>query len=140
MKTAKRSPKPATKYLVRVERDESGMWVATVPDVPGCHTQGRTIEQARDRIREALQAWFDLPKEYDGELVDDVQLPPGARRLVRSAGEARRRAHAADAEASEKTREALNALVELGWSLRDAGAVIGVTRQRAQQLAKARAR
>ncbi|HYO94642.1 MAG TPA: type II toxin-antitoxin system HicB family antitoxin, partial [Polyangiaceae bacterium] len=63
------------KYVVSYERDESLMWVASVVDLAGCHTQGRTIQQARERIREALQAWFDLPGPYAGELVDDVRLP-----------------------------------------------------------------
>src|SRR5262245_58408783 len=93
------------KYLVRYER-ESGKWIATLPEVPGCQPQGRTIEQARDRVREALQAWFDTAEPYDGKLVDEVQLPPQVRRAVRSASEARRRAQDADAAASEKTREA----------------------------------
>jgi hypothetical protein len=105
-----------------------------VVDLAGCHTQGRTIQQARERIREALQAWFDLTSPYAGELVDDVRMPASARRVVRSAEQARSRAKAADADASEKTRAALAALVELGWSLRDAGELVGVTRQRAQQL------
>jgi predicted RNase H-like HicB family nuclease len=59
-------------YVVRYERDADDWWFAEVKDVPGCHTQGRTIEQARERIREALQAWFDLPQPYAGEIVDEV--------------------------------------------------------------------
>src|SRR5687767_2512437 len=41
-------------YRVTYERDPAGWWVAAVREVPGCHTQGRTLAQARRRIREAL--------------------------------------------------------------------------------------
>ena len=40
-------------YRVAYQRDESGWWVATVRGVRGCHTQGRTVDEARRRIREA---------------------------------------------------------------------------------------
>jgi hypothetical protein len=44
-----------SEYRVAYERDaNSGWWVATVPELPGCLTQGRTIEQTRKRIREAI--------------------------------------------------------------------------------------
>jgi predicted RNase H-like HicB family nuclease len=132
--------KPKNKYLVQFERDDDGRWVATVPRVPGCFTQGRTIEQARERVREALQAWFDLPKPYAGTIADDVRFPAAVQRAVRTANDARQRALEAAAEASRATREALTAVADLGLSLRDAGAVVGMTRQRAQQLVAAPAR
>ena len=46
-------------YTVIYERDEDGWWVAEVPEVPGCHTQGCTIEQARERILDALSLYAD---------------------------------------------------------------------------------
>src|SRR5438093_11899068 len=46
-------------YRVEIERDAAGMWVASVPSIPGAHTQGRTIDQARRRIREALSLWVE---------------------------------------------------------------------------------
>jgi len=35
------------------ELDESGHWIATVPAVKGCHTYGRSIYEAAERVREA---------------------------------------------------------------------------------------
>jgi predicted RNase H-like HicB family nuclease len=43
------------RYRVAYERDEAGWWVASVRGVRGCHTQGRTVDEARRRIREALE-------------------------------------------------------------------------------------
>jgi predicted RNase H-like HicB family nuclease len=41
-------------YRVLYELDESGHWIATVPRVKGCHSYGRSLSEARSRIREAL--------------------------------------------------------------------------------------
>ena len=42
-------------YRIAYERDESGWWVASVRGVRGCHTQGRTVEEARRRVIEAME-------------------------------------------------------------------------------------
>ena len=47
------------RYKVIYDRDETGWWVATIPSVPGCLTQGKTLEQARRRIREALSLYVE---------------------------------------------------------------------------------
>jgi predicted RNase H-like HicB family nuclease len=132
-----RSVKPKNEYRVVFERDpDSGWWVATVPELAGCLTQGRTIEQARERIREAIAAVLDLRNDYAGRLVDDVRLPAKVKRTVRSAEQARKKAQRAERVASEKIREATAELGKLGMSLRDVGTVLGVSRQRAQQLTR----
>ncbi len=41
-------------YPAQLLRDESGKLVIRVPDVPGCLTTGRTVEEALDNIRDAL--------------------------------------------------------------------------------------
>lgn len=49
---------PSTKrtYTVLIEQDEDGIYVAKVPDIPGCHTQGKTVSEVMERIKEAIQA------------------------------------------------------------------------------------
>ena len=42
-------------FTVLIEQDEDGIFVAKVPDIPGCYTQGKTVEQAMERIKEAIQ-------------------------------------------------------------------------------------
>jgi predicted RNase H-like HicB family nuclease len=49
-------------YNIAYLRDESKWWVASVCEVPGCHSQGRTIDQARQRVREALELFVDDAK------------------------------------------------------------------------------
>jgi predicted RNase H-like HicB family nuclease len=68
-------------YRVAYERDESGWWVATVRGVRGCHTQGRTVDEARRRIREALELFVDNARR--APIVDDVKLPSATRLFAR---------------------------------------------------------
>ena len=42
-------------FTVLIERDEDGIYIAKVPDIPGCYTQGKTVEQVMERIKEAVQ-------------------------------------------------------------------------------------
>ena len=47
------------KYRVLIEQDEDGMYVAEVPSLPGCISQGQTREQAVDNIREAIAVYLE---------------------------------------------------------------------------------
>ena len=50
-------------FTVLIEQDEDGIYVATVPDIPGCYTQGKTVQQAMERIKEAIQVCLEADKE-----------------------------------------------------------------------------
>lgn len=43
------------KFLVTLERDEQGWIVAECPALPGCITQGRTVDEALLNVREAIE-------------------------------------------------------------------------------------
>jgi predicted RNase H-like HicB family nuclease len=47
------------KYRVLIEQDEDGMYVAEVPSLPGCITQGQTREEAVKNVREAISAYLE---------------------------------------------------------------------------------
>jgi predicted RNase H-like HicB family nuclease len=38
-----------------IEQDEDGYFVASVPSLPGCHTQAKSLDQLMERIREAIE-------------------------------------------------------------------------------------
>ena len=42
-------------YTVVIEKDEDGYFVASVPAIPGCHTQAKTLDKLMERIREAIE-------------------------------------------------------------------------------------
>ncbi len=45
-------------YHILVERDEDGLFGASVPELPACHTQGRSKSEVALRIREAIEAYL----------------------------------------------------------------------------------
>ncbi|MBS3108637.1 type II toxin-antitoxin system HicB family antitoxin [Candidatus Woesearchaeota archaeon] len=51
------------KYFVLIEKDENGIYVAKVPDIPGCYTQGKTVEQVMERIKEAIEVCLEAEKK-----------------------------------------------------------------------------
>jgi predicted RNase H-like HicB family nuclease len=120
-------------YTVRYERDKAGWWVASVLKVRGCHTQGRSINQARTRIREALSLF--IANADTVELLDDIKLPLNAQKLVRQTIDNRKMVDAANSKFTKTQVKAAEVLIkDLGVSVRDAGEVLGISHQRVAQL------
>lgn len=46
-------------YTVVIEKDEDGYFVGSVPTLPGCHTQARSIDRLMDRMAEAIAVYLD---------------------------------------------------------------------------------
>ena len=78
-------------YRVIIEPDEGGFH-AFVPALPGCHTWGKTIGEAREMVRDAIDAYLrsviadglPVPEDTGMELFETVPAPKGARRSSRS--------------------------------------------------------
>lgn len=47
-----------TKYTIIIEKDEEGWLVSEVVELPGCHTQAKSMDQLLDRTKEAIQAYL----------------------------------------------------------------------------------
>ena len=47
------------KYRVLIEQDEDGVYVAEVPALPGCISQGQTRSEAVENVREAIAAYLE---------------------------------------------------------------------------------
>lgn len=66
------------KFRVRIEIDEDGVFVAEVPALPGCVTQGSTREEAVENAQEAIAVYLEslkardepIPPSIDEEVVD----------------------------------------------------------------------
>ncbi|MAF50577.1 MAG: HicB family protein [Nanoarchaeota archaeon] len=55
--------KKVLNFTVLIEKDEDGMYVATVPDISGCYTQGKTIAQVLERVKESIEVCLEADKE-----------------------------------------------------------------------------
>ena len=47
--------KAKREYTVVIERDEDGFYVATVPELRGCHTQAKNLDTLMKRVREVIE-------------------------------------------------------------------------------------
>ena len=57
-------------FDVVVERDAEGYFVASVPALPGCHTQARSLDDLMARIQEAIS----LCLEVQGQVADELDF------------------------------------------------------------------
>ena len=54
-------------FNVVVERDREGYYVASIPELKGCHTQARSLDELMERIREAAQLCLEVQaQEIEG--------------------------------------------------------------------------
>ncbi len=45
-------------YEAVFRQDTEGTWLVEVPTLPGCHTYGETLDEARTNLRDALALWL----------------------------------------------------------------------------------
>ena len=50
-------------FNVFIEQDEEGVYVARVPEIEGCYTQGKTLQEVLERIKEAIEVCLEADKE-----------------------------------------------------------------------------
>ncbi len=50
----------ARQFTVVIERDEEGYYVADVPELKGCHTQARSLDDLLERIKESIQLCLEV--------------------------------------------------------------------------------
>jgi predicted RNase H-like HicB family nuclease len=53
----------ARSFDVVIERDEEGFYVASVPELHGCHTQAQSLDVLMERIREAIELCLEVQGE-----------------------------------------------------------------------------
>jgi antitoxin HicB len=67
-------------YAVRIDRlseGDGGGYLATVPDLPGCMSDGETPEEALKNVQEAIASWIEAAKEWKQDI--PKPSPPMAR-------------------------------------------------------------
>ena len=59
------------KYTVIIEKDEEGWFVSEVVELPGCHTQAKTIDKLLERTKEAIQAYLETDQKEPVEISEE---------------------------------------------------------------------
>ena len=54
--------KQITDFIVFIEQDEDGIYVARVPEIDGCYTQGKNLQETLERIKEAIEVCLEADK------------------------------------------------------------------------------
>jgi predicted RNase H-like HicB family nuclease len=51
------------KFIVTVDRDEEGIWIAECPSIPGCVSQGKTKAEALENVQKAITVCLEVRAE-----------------------------------------------------------------------------
>ena len=111
-------------HRVVYRRNAAGRWVATVPGKRRCRGEGKTLRQARQRLRASLARVVEDPFEID--FVEDVRLPPPSRDRLVAYWKARRRLERETEQADRAAAGALEALLALKLNLKDVSDLLGL--------------
>ena len=61
------------KFVITLDRDEDGVWIAECSSIPGCVSQGDTRDEALANIREAIAACLEVRAERGMPLTVETQ-------------------------------------------------------------------
>jgi len=50
-------------FSILIEQDEEGYYVATVPELSGCHTQAKSLDELNKRVIEAIELYLEVHKK-----------------------------------------------------------------------------
>ena len=60
-------------FNVIIERDSEGYYLASVPELQGCHTQAKSLDKLMERIREAIELCLEVEKDFPSNQFVGVQ-------------------------------------------------------------------
>ncbi len=61
-------------YTAIIQKDEEGWFVSEVVELPGCHTQAKTMDQLIERTKEAIQAYLGEEKNPSRRIQEFVKV------------------------------------------------------------------
>ena len=62
------------KFIITIERDEDGVWVAECPSIPGCVSQGETREIATENVKDAIATCLAVRAERGMPLTIETRV------------------------------------------------------------------
>lgn len=106
-------------------------WAITVAELTGIFSQARRLEQVEGMAREAIALMLEVaPDSFEVKVVPEVPQE------VANALQARNALRQAERCAEEATRHAAEALLSSGYTVRDAGRLLGISPQRVSQITR----
>ena len=119
-------------YHANVERD-GRFWLIRVPEI-GRSTQARHLREVEEMARDLIAVMHDIaPDSFD--VVVSHRLPKSVQAHLARAEKLRKESDLAKSRAADESRAAVRELVDAGLPLRDIGQLLGISHQRAAQLA-----
>jgi predicted RNase H-like HicB family nuclease len=61
------------KFMITLDRDEDGVWIAECPAIPGCVSQGATRDEATENIRDAIRGCLEVRAREGKPLTIEVR-------------------------------------------------------------------
>jgi len=132
-----------TRLSARAYRDDDGTWTIEIPELTSTTPRGTTIVATGSALNyrgipkaasDLASVWLDVePGDVDVDIAIDA--PDNIVELITQSRAAAAKAAEAEETADRLRREAARELRAKGYSLEAAGAILGVTYQRVQQLA-----
>lgn len=62
------------KYRIVIEQDEDGIYIATCPALQGCHSQGDTVDEAIENIKDAIRLHIEARKAIGEPIPIEVRV------------------------------------------------------------------
>jgi hypothetical protein len=118
-------------YHANASRD-GRFWLVHIPEIDQ-YTQGRNLTEVEPMARDLIALWLDIPED-SFDIALHVQLPKDVQRHLERAAKYAADSARAQAQAARERRIAARELKARGLTVRDIGAALGVSHQRAQQL------
>ena len=60
-------------FTIRLERAEEGGFVVTVPELPGCVTEGDTLAEALEMAEDAISGWLCVAAKHGDPIPEQFQ-------------------------------------------------------------------
>ncbi len=77
----KKIQKSESSYAVFYDAAPEGGYVAFVPALPGCHSQGETLEEAEKNIKEAIEAYLESLLAHHEPIPEETRVFQGVVRV-----------------------------------------------------------
>lgn len=119
-------------FTIVFQLDETGWWFTRIKELQGCHTQAKTLKQARERIEEALDLFIEEDEKY--RISEEFDLPEDILTAIDEYVEAQRIIEQQQAELQNLRKQAVGFLHQLQISTRDTGQLMGLSHQRVSQI------